>query len=149
MILINLVYISNGRVKCVLGQLTCLRPVTSHLVEKHRVVQGQTQSDRISGSQFLLSLLTCLLVCYLCIVSRLLVFLSISELRNISVVVAFHLQVKYLCLRFGSLLNQLAINQLNDLNTVSVKLGLDLLLILFKNGDVFGAFGLLFFLYGV
>jgi hypothetical protein len=53
--LIDLVNVSDGWVESLLGQLAGLGSVVSDFVEKHWIVQGQSESDWVGSCQLLFS----------------------------------------------------------------------------------------------
>lgn len=79
MLFIDLIDIPNSRIEGLLGQLAGLGPVTSDLIEEHRVVECQPQSHRMGGTELLLCDVAGLLVGGLRVVSCFLVVVAFGE----------------------------------------------------------------------
>lgn len=139
LVLLDLVDVSNGIVKGLLGELAGFGGVVLDFVVEHGVVQSEAQSDGVGGLQVLLGLLGGRLVGFVGVVAGLVVLSSGGVFGDVSVVVSLHFVVEDLSLGVGSLGDELAVDEVEDFVAVTVELSLNLGLVASEEADVLGA----------
>ena len=144
LVFLDLVNVSNGIIKGLLGQLAGFAGVVLDLIMEDGVVKGKAESDGMGGLELLLSELSSLLVGLMGVVSSLVVLSSRGVFGDVSVVVSLHLVVEDLGFSVGGLGDELGVNEVKDLIAVFVELTLNLGFVAAEEADVLGA--LLFFL---
>ena len=144
LVLLDLVDVSNRIIEGLLGELAGFGGIVLDFVEEDGVVESQTESAGVGGLEILLSLISGSLIGLLGSVS---VFLSLGSggvFGDVSVVVSLHLVVEDQGLSVGSLGDELAVDEVEDLIAELVEFSLNLGLVGSEETDVLGA--LLFFL---
>mmetsp|Transcript_43200 Transcript_43200/g.102919 ORF Transcript_43200/g.102919 Transcript_43200/m.102919 type:complete len:270 (-) Transcript_43200:51-860(-) len=136
-VLCHVVQLGNGVLERRAGHLAGLVRVAEHLVHEDRVVQGQTQADRVCHCQVLLSHLLCLSVGLSCLLRCSLLCVPITELSDVPVVVRLHLLVEDLGLTAAGFGNELVIQEGQDGVADRLQLLLHLLAVLLGITGVF------------
>ncbi len=135
MILFDLINVSNGIVKGLLGKMTGFAWVVFNLVVENRVVESKAKSDGVSGFKGLCLLSGSLISC----VGVLPSFFSLSPaciFSDISVVISFHFVVEDFSLNIGSFVEERRVNEIKNLIAVSVELTLNLGFVASKDANV-------------
>merc|ERR1719487_854116 len=146
-ILRDTVKLGNGIFESCASHLASFLRVAKHFVLEHRVVQGQTQANRMGHGQTRTGNSGSLLISLACILCSLLLFIISLEFSNVTVVICLHLVVEDFGFIRRCFSQKVAVQESQNGTADSVELRLNLSAILAsKLGVVLVALGLFFLL---
>lgn len=139
LVLLNLVNLSNGIVKCLLGKLAGIRGVIIDFVLKYRIIQSETEPAWMSLLKVLLGLLGSHGVGILSVLFSPLIVVTGGIFTNISVDIPLLCVQKDLSFSVDSLGDKFFVDEIQNLIAVAVEFSLDLGLVVSEEIDVFGS----------